>query len=86
MLLSRGSMRGALSPGEARQMALHWMETAEATESDCLVATAARTALGTGEARRQLTQEILRAFEPVLRQYPDQWFHFVPVWPEAPGR
>jgi lauroyl/myristoyl acyltransferase/predicted exporter len=49
-------------------------------------ATYDRAALGTGAARRQLTQEILRAFEPILRQYPDQWFHFVPVWPEAAGR
>lgn len=34
-------------------------------------------------ARADLTKEILRAFEPVLRQYPDQWFHFVPVWQRA---
>ena len=32
------------------------------------------------EARQQLTRQILRAFEPVLRQYPDQWYHFVPIW------
>ena len=42
-----------------------------------------RQALGNREARRQLTQQILRAFEPEIRQHPDQWFHFVPVWPEA---
>jgi lauroyl/myristoyl acyltransferase len=41
-----------------------------------------RSALGNREARRQLTQALLRAFEPEIRQHPDQWFHFVPVWPE----
>jgi KDO2-lipid IV(A) lauroyltransferase len=42
-----------------------------------------RAKLGNREARRQLTQEILRAFEPEIRQHPEQWFHFVPVWPEG---
>jgi len=39
-------------------------------------------------ARVRLTQEILRAFEPVIRQHPDQWYHFVPIWlpSEAPAR
>jgi lauroyl/myristoyl acyltransferase len=41
-----------------------------------------RPALGSREARRELTQQILRAFEPEIRLHPDQWFHFVPVWPE----
>jgi predicted exporter/lauroyl/myristoyl acyltransferase len=41
-----------------------------------------RTAIGNRDARIQLTQEILRAFEPVIRQHLDQWFHFVPVWPD----
>lgn len=40
-----------------------------------------RRALGDREARRALTGEILRAFEPAIRQHPDQWFHFVPLWP-----
>jgi lauroyl/myristoyl acyltransferase len=40
-----------------------------------------RAALRDSYARRNLTQEILRVFEPVIRQYPDQWYHFVPVWP-----
>ncbi len=40
-----------------------------------------RAKLGDRESRRVLTQEILRAFEPVIRQHPDQWFHFVPIWP-----
>jgi uncharacterized protein len=41
-----------------------------------------RAALGTRDGRRELTQQILRAFEPHIQQYPEQWFHFVPVWPE----
>ena len=43
----------------------------------------ARQALGNREARRLLTQQIMRAFEARIREHPDQWFHFVPVWPEA---
>ena len=41
-----------------------------------------RAALRSREARYKLTQEILRAFEPAIRQHPDQWYHFVPVWPQ----
>ena len=39
-----------------------------------------RRALGTREARTQLTQEIMTAFEPAIRLYLNQWYHFVPVW------
>ncbi|MFA6545737.1 MAG: lysophospholipid acyltransferase family protein, partial [Limisphaerales bacterium] len=46
-------------------------------------ATYDRAALGSREQRRAFTQEILRAFEPCLRQHPDQWYHFVPIWPDA---
>jgi len=42
-----------------------------------------RQALGNREARRQFTQQILSAFEPEIRRYADQWFHFVPVWTAA---
>ncbi len=42
-----------------------------------------RKKLGHHEARRELTQQILRAFEPWIRQHLDQWFHFVPIWPRA---
>ena len=42
VLLRRGSSDGALSPDEARVMALRWLEVAEATESDQLVAEALR--------------------------------------------
>jgi len=41
-----------------------------------------RAALGCRERRSVFTGAILRAFEPLLRQHPDQWFHFVPLWPE----
>ncbi len=42
-----------------------------------------RAALGDRPARIELTQRILRAFEPAIRQYASQWFHFVPVWPNG---
>ena len=38
-------------------------------------------ALGNREARRELTQQILRAFEPQIREDIDQWYQFVPIWP-----
>jgi predicted exporter/lauroyl/myristoyl acyltransferase len=41
-----------------------------------------RAAIGDRAARIQLTQEILRAFEPAIRQHLTQWFHFVPIWPD----
>jgi len=42
-----------------------------------------RQALGNQEARRELTGQILRAFEPEIREHLDQWYHFVPIWPPA---
>jgi predicted exporter/lauroyl/myristoyl acyltransferase len=39
-----------------------------------------RTAIGNRAGRIRLTQEILCAFEPIIRQYASQWFHFVPLW------
>ncbi|MEW6304612.1 MAG: MMPL family transporter [Verrucomicrobiota bacterium] len=39
-----------------------------------------RAALGSREARLDLTRQIMRAFEPLIRDHPDQWYHFVPVW------
>jgi KDO2-lipid IV(A) lauroyltransferase len=41
-----------------------------------------RASLRSRESRLELTRQIMRAFEPCLRQYPDQWYHFVPVWPD----
>jgi lauroyl/myristoyl acyltransferase len=40
-----------------------------------------RAALRDPAERRRLTQQIMRAFEPVIRQHSDQWYHFVPIWP-----
>lgn len=41
-----------------------------------------RKALGNREARRELTQQILRAFEPEIRENIDQWYQFTPIWPK----
>jgi lauroyl/myristoyl acyltransferase len=41
-----------------------------------------RATLRDRAARQKLTQEIMRAFEPSIRQYLDQWYHFVPIWPK----
>jgi predicted exporter/lauroyl/myristoyl acyltransferase len=43
-----------------------------------------RTTLNTRELRQQLTQRIMRIFEPEIQRDLDQWFHFVPIWPEPP--
>jgi len=42
-----------------------------------------RKALGNREARRELTQQILRAFEPEIRKNIDQWYQFTPIWPKG---
>ena len=39
-----------------------------------------RMSLGTREARANLTQEIMKQFEPLIRRHLTQWFHFVPLW------
>jgi KDO2-lipid IV(A) lauroyltransferase len=47
-----------------------------------------RAKLRDREQRRQLTQSIIQVFEPLIRRHLDQWYHFVPVWPDpakAPG-
>jgi KDO2-lipid IV(A) lauroyltransferase len=41
-----------------------------------------RRALGNRPARIELTQKIMTAFEPAIRLYLNQWYHFVPIWPE----
>jgi KDO2-lipid IV(A) lauroyltransferase len=41
-----------------------------------------RQTLGNRDARRDLTQKILRAFEPEIRNHLDQWYQFVPIWPK----
>src|SRR3954462_8051555 len=40
-----------------------------------------RRLLGNREARIELTQRILTSFEPPIRLYLNQWYHFVPIWP-----
>jgi KDO2-lipid IV(A) lauroyltransferase len=40
-----------------------------------------RDELGTREARQKFTQRIFEVFEPFVRQYPDQWYHFISMWP-----
>jgi lauroyl/myristoyl acyltransferase len=39
-----------------------------------------RKVLGNREARRELTQQILRAFEPEIRNNIEQWYQFTPIW------
>lgn len=39
-----------------------------------------RSQLAGRERRRDFTSRLLESFEDVIRQHPDQWFHFVPVW------
>ena len=39
-----------------------------------------RSTLRDRNARQQLTQRILSALEPAIREHSDQWYHFVPVW------
>jgi len=40
-----------------------------------------RAAIGDRAGRIRLTQQIVRAFEPAIRQNVIQWYHFVPIWP-----
>jgi lauroyl/myristoyl acyltransferase len=40
-----------------------------------------RRSLGSREARAELTQQILRAFEPEIRNNIEQWYQFTPIWP-----
>jgi lauroyl/myristoyl acyltransferase len=42
-----------------------------------------REELGNRQARERLTQRIMSAFEPYVRRYADQWYHFIPIWPPA---
>jgi predicted exporter/lauroyl/myristoyl acyltransferase len=42
-----------------------------------------RKNLGSREARRELTQQILRAFEPEIRKDIEQWYQFTPIWPQG---
>ena len=42
-----------------------------------------RPALRDRAARLEFTQRIMHSFEPAIRLYLNQWFHFVPIWPKA---
>jgi predicted exporter/lauroyl/myristoyl acyltransferase len=42
-----------------------------------------RAKIGNREARIQLTQKIMSVFEPQIREYITQWYHFVPIWPSG---
>ncbi len=42
-----------------------------------------RRQLASREARARLTQQIMNAFEPAIRLYLNQWYHFVPIWPKG---
>lgn len=42
-----------------------------------------RKNLGSRDARRELTQQILRAFEPEIRKDIGQWYQFTPIWPQG---
>lgn len=39
-----------------------------------------RREIANREQRIGLTQKIMQAFEPAIRLYLNQWFHFVPIW------
>jgi lauroyl/myristoyl acyltransferase len=41
-----------------------------------------RRGLGSRDSRHAFTQRITSAFEPLIRDYADQWYQFVPVWPK----
>jgi lauroyl/myristoyl acyltransferase len=41
-----------------------------------------RRVLGSRESRAGLTQQILRAFEPEIRNNIEQWYQFTPIWPK----
>lgn len=42
-----------------------------------------RPTLRDPQARLELTQRIMSAFEPAIRLYLNQWYHFVPIWPAS---
>ena len=39
-----------------------------------------RAQLRDRNARQDLTQRLMDVFAPIIRNYADQWYHFVPVW------
>ncbi|MFO1458132.1 MAG: MMPL family transporter [Verrucomicrobiota bacterium] len=71
--LARASGAAVLPVYIVRDGANYWAHALELVAYD-------RRTLGNREERVAFTGRILRAFEPAVRQFPDQWFHFVPVW------
>ena len=80
-------IRAAISPAEMARatgcvllpVAIVW--AGDAYEAEVLAPVEYdRVELAGRDGRVALTGRILRAFEPVLREHPDQWYHFVPVW------
>ena len=69
VLLNRGSLKGAVSPDEARAMALRWLAVAEATESDQLVSEALR-ATGSTEYEQEKLFGYLRKLRAPERLAP----------------
>jgi len=41
-----------------------------------------RGGLRNRQERQRLTNDVMRFFEPLIRRHVDQWYHFVPVWPQ----
>lgn len=39
-----------------------------------------RAVLRDRKARQQLSQQVMDVFAPLIRQYADQWYHFVTIW------
>ena len=42
-----------------------------------------RPELRSVDARQKLTQQVMDAFEQPISKHLDQWYHFVPIWPDA---
>jgi KDO2-lipid IV(A) lauroyltransferase len=42
-----------------------------------------RATLRGEQGRREFTQKIMSSFEPAIRLYLNQWYHFVPIWPQS---
>jgi lauroyl/myristoyl acyltransferase len=44
-----------------------------------------RSLIGSREGRAELTRELVFLFQPIIHEYLDQWFHFVPLWRQDRG-
>jgi lauroyl/myristoyl acyltransferase len=41
-----------------------------------------RAGLRRPQGKQELTQALLKLYEPVVEKYANQWYHFVPIWPD----